>query len=154
MSKVANVQKHARYEAMPCVTGVRQWLLWVFAFMVILSAEAKAENPTPDWVLVFQDEFSTSSFEGKKLKWNQKWNKIEYLNRNTADWRKHQSREDALVVPGKEKKTTFVRLKGVYGKYESQSNQDGKKESFACGCRRPSCFRLLGRQSARVWIGV
>ena len=115
---------------MMCVRGL---LCCAGVAMAVLGAGAQAENPNPDWVLVFQDEFSSSSFDGKKLKWGNKWNKIDYLNRNTADWRKHQSREDALVLPGKEKKTSFVRLKGVYGKYKSQSNQTGKQEGFACG---------------------
>jgi beta-glucanase (GH16 family) len=55
------------------------------------------------------------------------------MNRPAPDWRKHQSRENALVVPGKESKTSFVRLKGVYGKYKSQSCQTGNQETFACG---------------------
>lgn len=101
--------------------------------MASLGAGAKADNPNPDWVLVFQDEFSASSFAGKKLKWGKKWNKIEYMPRHAPDWRKHQSREDALIVPGKEGKTGFVRLKGVYGKYKSQSCQAGNQETFACG---------------------
>lgn len=55
------------------------------------------------------------------------------MSRPAPDWRKHQSRENELVVPGKEKKTSFVRLKGVYGKFESQSCQNCSQETFACG---------------------
>ena len=101
--------------------------------MASLGAGAKADNPNPDWVLVFQDEFSASTFAGKKMKSGKKWNKIEYMPRHAPDWRKQQSREDALIVPGKEGKTGFVRLKGVYGKYKSQSCQAGNQETFACG---------------------
>lgn len=133
MVTVAGVQKKALKAGMGFIAGGRRLILCAAAFMAMLSAGARADNPNPDWVLVFKDEFSASSFEGKKLKWGQKWNKIEYMSRNAPDWRKHQSRENALVVPGKEKKTRFVRLKGVYGKYESQSNQTDKQESFACG---------------------
>lgn len=115
------------------VAVLGQLLLCVAGFLAFLGAEAQAGNPNPDWVLVFQDDFSSSSFEGKILKWGHKWNKIEYMSSPAPDWRKHQSREDALVVPGKEKKTSFVRLKGVYGKFESQSCQNGSQETFACG---------------------
>ena len=127
MNKVVNVQLH------DLCARVKQWLVCAVAFMTILGAGAKADNPNPDWVLVFQDDFSDSSFAGKKLKWGHKWNKIEYMVRSAPDWRKHQSRENALVVPGKEKKTSFVRLKGVYGKFKNQSCQTGNQESFACG---------------------
>ncbi len=122
-----------------CCAGLRlvvvlgQLLFCAVVIMASLGAGAKADNPNPDWVLVFQDEFSASSFAGKKLKWGKKWNKIEYIPRHAPDWRKHQSREDALIVPGKEGKTSFVRLKGVYGKYKSQSCQAGNQETFACG---------------------
>lgn len=133
MDKVVCIHGQDLYVARRLLTGVRQWLICAIVIMAMLGAGAKADNPNPDWVLVFQDDFSSSSFDGKKLKWGQKWNKIEYMPHHAPDWRKHQSRENALVVPGKEKKTTFVRLKGVYGKFESQSNQTGKQESFACG---------------------
>lgn len=133
MGKVPGVQKPYRYELVRFVTEVRQWLLCVVITMALLGAGTKADNPNPDWELVFQDEFTASSFSGKKLKWGQKWNKIEYMNHPAPDWRKHQSKENALVVPGKEKKTSFVRLKGVYGKYKNQSCQTGNQESFACG---------------------
>ncbi len=133
MEKLVGAQKTVPYESVRIAMGVLQWLVCAIVFMAILSAGAMADNPNPDWELVFQDEFSTSSFNGKKLKWNNKWNKIDYMPRSAPDWRKHQSREDALIVPGKEKKTSFLRLKGVYGKFKSQSNQTGKQESFACG---------------------
>ncbi len=133
MDKVAHIQELNLYKAFRFIMGVRQWLLCAVGLMTLLGAVATAENPNPDWKLVFQDEFSASSFDGKKLKWGNKWNKIEYMERHAPDWRKYQSRENALVVPGKEKKTTFVRLKGVYGKYKSQSSQTGNQESFACG---------------------
>lgn len=110
-----------------------RFLIHGIAFLPLLSPHAWADNPNPQWKLVFEDEFSPSSFNGKKLKWGNKWNKIDYVSYSAPDWRKHQSRADALVVPGKEKKTYFVRLKGVYGSYESQSNQSGEGESFACG---------------------
>lgn len=133
MGKVAGIQGQAIYKAMRFTMRMRSWLICAVGFMSGLGAGAKAENPNPDWILVFEDDFSSSSFDGKKLKWGQKWNKIEYMPHHAPDWRKHQSRENELVVPGKEKKTSFVRLKGVYGKYKSQSNPTGKHESFACG---------------------
>ena len=133
MGKDVIIQKEVLCGASRFVMGMKHWLLCAVFFMVMLGAGARAENPNPDWVLVFQDEFSSSSFSGRKLKWGNKWNKIEYMTQHAPDWRKHQSREDALIVPGKEKKTTFVRLKGVYGRFKSQSNQAGTQESFACG---------------------
>ena len=108
-------------------------ILSAVAFTAYFCGAAHADNPNPDWVLVFKDEFSSSSFNGKKLKWGNKWNKIDYISYHAPDWRKHQSRENALIVPGKEKKTQFLRLKGVYGKYKSQSCQTGKEPTFACG---------------------
>lgn len=133
MDMAVSAQKHPLYSPARFVMRVMLWLLCAVAIVAMLGAGAKADNPNPDWVLVFEDDFAASSFSGKKLKWGSKWNKIDYLNRPVSDWRKHQSREDSLVVPGKEKKTSFVRLKGVYGKIKSQSNQTGKQESFACG---------------------
>ena len=133
MDNVVSVQQQASCESRRFVMSVRELLLCIVVFLSMLGSGAKADNPNPEWVLVFEDEFSSSSFDGKKLKWGYKWNKIEYMTRNAPDWRKHQSRENALVVPGKENKTRFVRLKGVYGKYKSQSCQDGKQETFACG---------------------
>ena len=64
-----------------------QLLFCAVVIMASLGAGAKADNPNPDWVLVFQDEFSASSFAGKKLKWGKKWNKIEYMPRHAPDWR-------------------------------------------------------------------
>lgn len=133
MSKLAGIQKRDLCECNRYMRRLRKWLLCAVTIMTILGSGAKADNPNPDWILVFQDEFSTSSFNGRKLKWGNKWNKIDYVTHHAPDWRKYQSREDALIVPGKEKKTTFVRLKGVYGKYRNQSCQAGNQESFACG---------------------
>ena len=133
MSEDVSIHTKVHYEVMRCIERVGELLCCAIVFMAALGTEAMADNPNPDWVLVFRDEFSSSSFDGKKLKWGDKWNKIEYMSRPAPDWRKHQSRENALVVPGKEKKTSFVRLKGVYGKYKSQSGQSGKQETFACG---------------------
>ena len=133
MDEVASGHKLGHNGAVRFVMEVRRLLICVVIFISVVSSGTKADNPNPEWVLVFQDEFSASSFEGKKLKWGNKWNKIEYMSRPAPDWRKHQSRENALVVPGKEKKTSFVRLKGVYGKFKSQSSQTGKQETFACG---------------------
>lgn len=128
MSEVVCFNMSMRY-----IMKVGELLCCAVIFMVVFAVGAKADNPNPDWVLVFRDEFSTSSFDGKTLKWGNKWNKFEYMSRPAPDWCKHQSRENALVVPGKEEKTSFVRLKGVYGKYKSQSSQGGNKETFACG---------------------
>lgn len=133
MPEGVSFHTNVHYIAMRHIMKVGELLCCAVIFMVVFAAGAKADNPNPDWVLVFRDEFSSSSFVGKKLKWGNKWNKIEYMSRPVPDWRKHQSRENALVVPGKEKKTSFVRLKGVYGKYKSQSSQGGNKETFACG---------------------
>lgn len=133
MGRGVCIQKQGLYTAGCVAMGMRLWLMCAAVFMVMSGSGARADNPNPEWDLVFQDEFSSSSFNGKKLKWGNKWNKIEYMDRPAPDWRKHQSREDALIVPGKEKKINFVRLKGVYGKFKSQSNQTGKQEGFACG---------------------
>ncbi len=133
MDRVIRVLDRVDDKATRFVMWAWRLLLCAVILLAALGVGAKADNPNPDWVLVFQDDFSASSFSGKKLKWGHKWNKIEYLNRPVADWRKHQSRENALVVSGKENKTSFVRLKGVYGKYKSQSCQTGNLETFACG---------------------
>ena len=133
MHNVVQGRKRDRCSGLRLAVVLGQLLFCAVVIMASLGAGAKADNPNPDWVLVFQDEFSASSFSGKKLKWGKKWNKIEYMPRHAPDWRKHQSREDALIVPGKEGKTSFVRLKGVYGKYKSQSCQAGNQETFACG---------------------
>ena len=133
MGMLVSVQKQGFCETMRGAMGLCKWFFCAVAFLGVLGAGAKADNPNPDWELVFQDEFSSSSFAGKKLKWGQKWNKIDYASRHAPDWRKHQSRDDALVVPGKEKKTNFLRLKGVYGKFNNVISQTGRKEGFACG---------------------
>ena len=133
MNEVVGVQKYDHNKCLRFFLGLRAVILCALSLMVILGAVSRADNPNPDWVLVFHDDFSASSFVGKKLKWGHKWNKIEYMSRHAPDWRKHQSRENSLIVPGREKRTSFVRLKGVYGKIKSQSCQTGEHETFACG---------------------
>ena len=104
MDKLARGQNLNHGGGSHLVAVLGQLFLCVAGLFAFLGAGAQAGNPNPDWVLVFQDDFSSSSFEGKKLKWGHKWNKIEYMSRPAPDWRKHQSRENALVVPGKEKR--------------------------------------------------
>lgn len=48
------------------MAGVGRLVLCAAVFVVLFGAWGWADNPNPDWVLVFKDEFSTSSFEGKK----------------------------------------------------------------------------------------
>ena len=83
MGKVAGIQGQAIYKAMRFTMRMRSWLICAVVFMSGLGAGAKAENPNPDWVLVFEDDFSSYSFDGKKLKWGQKWNKIEYITESS-----------------------------------------------------------------------
>lgn len=95
MGKVAGVQKPYRYELVRFVTEVRQWLLCVVITMALLGAGTKADNPDPDWELVFQDEFSASSFSGKKLKWGQKWamNDLEERRKKSGNKAPRRSRQ-------------------------------------------------------------
>lgn len=87
----------------------------------------------PNWTLVFNDEFSASSFTDGVLNWDDKWNKTDYLNNSVPDWRKYQSRDDALVTQGISGNTDYVSLKGAYGDYTSQSDPTGTEDTFACG---------------------
>ena len=48
------------------IAGARRLILCAVAFTAMLSAGVRADTPNPEWVLVFKDEFSASSFEGKK----------------------------------------------------------------------------------------
>ena len=58
MSEVVCFNMSMRY-----IMKVGELLCCAVIFMVVFAAGAKADNPNPDWVLVFRDEFSTSSFE-------------------------------------------------------------------------------------------
>lgn len=86
-----------------------------------------------DWELIFNDEFADTSFTDGVLNWDEKWNKTDYLNVAVPDWRKYQSRDDALVTQGVAGDTDYVTLKGAYGDYTSQSDQTGSADTFACG---------------------
>lgn len=99
-----------------------------------LSSTASAMNDS--WELVFNDEFTASSFSDGKLNWNTnggQWNKIDYVNGGIGEWRIYQSRDDALVTSGSDNGTDYVRLKGAYGDYTSQSDQTGAADTYACG---------------------
>ena len=106
----------------------------MLACLGVLGMSTTVWGACSDWELVFNDEFSSTSFNGDKLDWSDgNWNKISYVNWGVSDWRKYQSRDDALVTPGQSNGTDYVTLKGTYGDYTSQSNQTGSKDDFACG---------------------
>lgn len=103
------------------------------AVLGFLAAAFPSLSYNSDWALVFNDEFAASSFTDGKLNWDEKWNKTDYLNASVPDWRKYQSRDDALVTQGISGSTDYVSLKGAYGDYTSQSDQTGEADTFACG---------------------
>lgn len=101
--------------------------------LVFLTAALPSLSYNADWTLIFNDEFAASSFTDGVLNWDDKWNKTEYQNTTVPDWRKYQSRDDALVTQGISGSTDYVSLKGAYGDYTSQSDQTGAADTFACG---------------------
>lgn len=104
-----------------------------FAVLGFLATALPSLSYNADWTLIFNDEFAASSFTDGVLNWDEKWNKTEYLNTTVPDWRKYQSRDDALVTQGISGSTDYVSLKGAYGDYTSQSDQTGAADTFACG---------------------
>ncbi len=99
-------------------------------FACTLPALSSLENRQ----LIFNDEFAEASFSNDTLNWNDKWNKIDYVNwQSVSDWRKYQSQNDALVRAGNDDNTDYVTLQGTYGDYTSQSDQAGNADTFACG---------------------
>lgn len=73
--------------------------------------------------LVFSDEFNGSSLDTSK------WKKYDYVNwNNVPDWRKYNSRDDALYVFN----GNSLSLKAAYGDYTSQADQAGKNDTYAC----------------------
>lgn len=106
-------------------------LRWLIAAVVVEGSLLVARDAS--WELVFNDEFTALSFENGTIDWNNKWNKIDYVNYGVADWRKYQSKDDALVTQGESSGTDYVTLKGSYGDYTSQSDQSGANNTFACG---------------------
>ena len=103
------------------------------AVLGFLAVAFPSRSYNADWSLIFNDEFSESSFTDGVLNWDEKWNKTEYLNTSVPDWRKYQSKDDALVTQGISGSTDYVSLKGTYGDYTSQSDQTGVSDTFACG---------------------
>lgn len=78
----------------------------------------------PEWTLAFSDEFTGTTLDTTK------WNKIDYVDWNVADWRKYQSRDDELVTMNGD---GTVSLWGKYGDYTSQTDQTGANDTYACG---------------------
>ncbi len=106
----------------------------ILAVSLLFANVQQALSYNADWQLVFNDEFAESSFNAGNLNWNDKWNKIDYVNwSSVSDWRKYQSRDDALVTQGLNGTTDYVTLKGTYGDYTSQNNQAGNADTFAAG---------------------
>lgn len=77
----------------------------------------------PRWTLVFEDEFTGSSYNQNN------WSRIPYIKDSVSDWRKYQSTDESLV----EMTGDTVKLWGRYGKYTSQSNQAEAANTYACG---------------------
>lgn len=77
----------------------------------------------PDWVLVFQDNFTSHQVN------TESWSRIDYVNRGVSDWRKYQSTDAELV----EMTGNSAKLWGRYGDYTSQSDQTGANKTYACG---------------------
>lgn len=106
----------------------------MLACLSMLGVSTTGWGFSSDWELVFNDEFSAASFNGNKLDWSDgNWNKIDYVNWGVSDWRKYQSRDDSLVTKGQSNGVDYVTLKGSYGNYTSQNDQNGTKDTFACG---------------------
>lgn len=105
-------------------------ILPVLSAIAVFSPEAIADDYTgwqsryPEWKLVFSDDFNGSALDTSK------WNRIDYVNWNVADWRKHQSRDAELVTVNGD---GTVSLWGKYGNYTSQTNQAGGANTYACG---------------------
>lgn len=78
----------------------------------------------PEWQLVFADDFNGTQLDTTK------WNRIDYVNWNVADWRKFQSRDEELVTINGD---GTVSLWGKYGDYTSQSDPTGAAPTYACG---------------------
>lgn len=101
---------------------------------LLLSCSLQAFCYNADWQLIFNDEFAESSFQDGTLRWNEKWNKIDYVNwSSVSDWRKYQSRDNELVTPGSTGDIDYITLKGAYGDYTSQHDQTGSNDTFASG---------------------
>ena len=106
----------------------------MLACLSMLGVSTTGWGFSSDWELVFNDEFSAASFNGNKLDWSDgNWNKIDYVKGGVSDWRKYQSRDDSLVTKGQSDGVDYVTLKGSYGNYTSQNDQNGTKDTFACG---------------------
>ena len=106
----------------------------MLACLSMLGVSTTGWGFSSDWELVFNDEFSAASFNGNKLDWSDgNWNKIDYVNWGVSDWRKYQSRDDSLVTKGQSNGVDYVTLKGSYGNYTSQNDQNGTNDTFACG---------------------
>lgn len=82
------------------------------------------QNAHPEWQLVFSDDFNGSTLDTTK------WNRIDYVNWNVADWRKYQSNAPELVTINGD---GTVSLWGKYGDYTSQADPTGANPTYACG---------------------
>lgn len=95
---------------------------WIFSLLLLSIAPFSAQA-SDNWVLVFEDHF-----KGRKLD-NTKWIKVPYVGYQGADWRRYQSQDKKMFSFG----SSSIKLWGRYGNYVTQNNQDGPKETYACG---------------------
>lgn len=102
---------------------------------LFLSSALQAFCYNADWQLIFNDEFAESSFQDGALRWNEKWNKIDYVNwASVSDWRKYQSRDNELVTQGSTEDTDYITLNGAYGDYTSQQDPT-REQRYLCQWR-------------------
>ncbi len=94
------------------------------AFCTLADDYTGWQTTHPEWELVFADDFDGTTPDTTK------WNSIDYVNWNVADWRKFQSNDPQLVTYNGD---GTVSLWGKYGNYTSQSNPTGDTPGYACG---------------------
>lgn len=92
-------------------------------FLPLLAALCSVTFGSEDWVLVFEDNFSSKKLNTKK------WSRIAYEKADRfPDWKKYQSRDKKLLKMN----GTSISLWGRYGKYRTMSNQKKPQETIAC----------------------
>lgn len=95
----------------------------ILSFIAVFGSCIPASAAVPEgYTLKFSDEFNASSIDTSK------WSKFDYVSWNVADWRKYNSRDDALYVSN----GNYLTLKAAYGDYTSQADQTGANDTYAC----------------------
>lgn len=92
-------------------------------FLALLCSLSAVAALSPDWVLVFEDNFKADKLNTKK------WSLIPYENGvSHIAWRRYQSQDDKLFrFTGKS-----LQLRGEFGMHRSQSNTETPQQTYAC----------------------